>query len=306
MRLLFLLSQQFLFLVIARQVQGFYTIRASEISGEGDNPIGGCNAAEIEIILEEIKTAHRAAELAAVYLTRYPYFQALQGPSYFPKNKLEDAGKELFTRITALLSRSNEDDGFIIQCRDSFCERENPPQYALTVVPPYRNEKPIISLCDLFFSTSTSTKSQLSHYETLLSRHSVKDRWSRFINMEKLSFSRLHVILHELTHTPYVARPLKEVLGEDADEDEPGTGDFTYGAYLCYRLARGDCDMLYSESTKPHKLDCRFGARKAAENADSWALIATGIYASQYLNITQIPIPGISDATWGDMRNGIQ
>lgn len=48
--------------------------------------------------------------------------------------------------------------------------------------------------------------------------------------------------------------------------------------------------------------DQKKGAQMAAENAENWALIASGMYMSKKLGIKQIPIRGIGDYKWADPR----
>lgn len=208
----FLLLQQLLLFVIARQVQSHVTPRTFKI-------MPGCNAAQTEIILKEIEIAKEAAELAAKQLTKCPYFRAFQEPTAFDKKELENTGKEVFTRIAAMLDGFHMDDKFTIRCGGEYCARVRASSAAVTVTKRDGNADPIVSFCGLFFEPSWSTQDHLRRYKKAIGKNPhYTDRWSSTVNMQDVSNSRANVILHELTHTTYVAMPIKKLLGREAEE----------------------------------------------------------------------------------------
>ncbi|WQF75418.1 Putative metallopeptidase, catalytic domain superfamily [Colletotrichum destructivum] len=314
MRLLLLFQQLFL-LAIARQVQSHVSPRTFKFKGEKEGQIGGCNAADVKIILEEIEIAKEAAEFAAEQLTKYPFFQAFQEPKAFGKKELENAGKEVFTRIAAMLDGFHKDDRFTIECRNKRCTEEDADTVAIMSTKKDGILDPILSFCPKFFETDSSTQKKLERYKKAMGRNrNYVERWSGTINMQDLSRTRSVVIMHELTHTPYVAMPIKELLGRKDEENMQvfnilcGLGafitkDYYYEASDCYRMARGYHNALTKILKSPEWVR---GARKAAENAESWALIASGMYMSKQLRIKQIPIQGIEDWMWEDIRIGAQ
>ncbi|TID02040.1 hypothetical protein CH35J_003704 [Colletotrichum higginsianum] len=237
---LFLLWQQLVLLAIAGQVQSHVSPRTFKFRGEKEGQIGGCNAADVEIILEEIEMAKKAAEFAAEQLTKYPFFQAFQEPKAFGKKELENAGKEVFTRIAAMLDGFHKDDGFTIECRNERCTENDADTVAIMSTKKDGTLDPILSLCQKFFETDSSTQKKLEQYKKAMD---------------------------------------------------------------CYRMARGYHDVFTKILKSPERVR---GARKAAENAESWALIASGMYMSKQLRIKQIPIQGIADWMWEDTRIGAQ
>ncbi|WQF90233.1 Putative metallopeptidase, catalytic domain superfamily [Colletotrichum destructivum] len=290
---LFLLLQQLLLLVIARQVQSHVTPRTFKI-------MPGCNAAQTEIILKEIDIAKKAAEFAAEKLTKYPYFHAFQEPTAFDKKELENTGKEVFTRIAAMLDGFHMDNKFTIRCGGEYCGRVRASSAAVTVTKLDGTTDPIVSFCKLFFEPSWSTQDHLERYKKAIGNYPLyTDRWSGRVNMQDVSNSRANVILHELTHTTYVAMPIKKLLGREAEEELFVTDDIVHNAPLCYKLARGYHDKSMKQ-VEPS--DRKKGARKAAENAENWALIASGMYMSKELGVKQIPIKGIADYKWENPR----
>ncbi|KAK6207975.1 hypothetical protein QIS74_13056 [Colletotrichum tabaci] len=187
--------------------------------GEKEGQIGGCNAADVEIILEEIEIAKKAAEFAVEQLTKYPFFQAFQEPNAFGKKELENAGKEVFTRIAAMLDGFHKDDRFTIECRTERCAKK-PKTIAITSTRKDGTRDPVVTFCPKFFETDSSTQKNLGRYKKAIER----------------------VV----------------------------------------------------------------GAQKAAENAESWALIASGMYISKQLRIKYIPIQGIEDYRWEDTDTGAE
>ncbi|TQN66330.1 hypothetical protein CSHISOI_09112, partial [Colletotrichum shisoi] len=148
--LLLLLFQQVFLLAIARQVQGHISPRTFRFQGEIEGEIGGCNEADIRLILEELEFAKEAAEFAAKQLTKYPFFQAFQEPNAFGKKELENTGKEVFTRIAALLDGFHKDDKFTIECRTKRC-KDWPNAVATT----WPINDPVVTFCPRFFETET-------------------------------------------------------------------------------------------------------------------------------------------------------
>ncbi|GJC95848.1 hypothetical protein ColKHC_04674 [Colletotrichum higginsianum] len=217
---LFLLWQQLVLLAIAGQVQSHVSPRTFKFRGEKEGQIGGCNAADVEIILEEIEMAKKAAEFAAEQLTKYPFFQAFQEPKAFGKKELENAGKEVFTRIAAMLDGFHKDDGFTIECRNERCTENDADTVAIMSTKKDGTLDPILSLCQKFFETDSSTQKKLEQYKKAMGRNrNYVERWSGTINMQDLSHTRSVVIMHELTHTTYVATPIKELLDRKDEED---------------------------------------------------------------------------------------
>ncbi|KAK6215764.1 hypothetical protein QIS74_08783 [Colletotrichum tabaci] len=305
MRFILLIQQLFL-IVIAAQIHNQIAPRGFKFVGKKKGVVGGCEAEDVAIILKELEIAQEAAEFAAEHFTEYPYFRAFQAPEhpFFKGKKLERAAKELFTRTAKILDGFHKDNKFRIECRSMLClvtggdsaalvwERRKSSRFGPNV--------PVMAFCRDFFETPqdatafTSTVGRLRQFREVLDKNPEDiDTGSTIVNMSSVGNMRSQIILHELTHTSYVAKPVIELLNRKAETELKTLDDHTYDPLVCYRTARGIFDQKTEK--KPDLLE---GAKRAAENAESWGLIATGTYMSKQLGIEQIPIPGVPNHEW--------
>ncbi|TDZ24986.1 hypothetical protein Cob_v002153 [Colletotrichum orbiculare MAFF 240422] len=312
----FILCSRLLVLAVAAQAQNPLAPRGFKFVGRKKGVAGGCDAEDVAVILKELETAEKAAEFAAQHLTEYPYFWAFQAPDhpFFQGKDFERAARDLYARMAQVADGFHTEKRFRIECRSDLCLMSGDDTIAATqesmvrmVLPPQlwlkRPDDPVMAFCGPFFKPSTwlstlsveSTEKRLQQFRKVLHDNPDAedlDTKDTILNMRSVGNTRSQIILHELAHTAYVSKPIMEILKPNA-MTESITLDHAYEANSCFWTAQGVFDRKTRKVPDPLA-----GAKLAAENAESWGLVAMGIYMSSQLQIQQIPIPGVPNYAW--------
>ncbi|WQF86822.1 Putative metallopeptidase, catalytic domain superfamily [Colletotrichum destructivum] len=262
----------------------------------------GCSEREVAILREEMALAKQAATFAARYLTAYPYFWAFQTPEhpFFQGKNFEQAASELFARMAQSLEAGN----FNIECHSDLCESfdDDDQPLASTDQPApsqeNRNPKAVMAFCEPFFDNDSQKESYEAPTRRRLEQFRGNPEDNNVVNLASLKSTKSQTILHELSHTTFVGWPVLKILSQAGRTDEWWMmSDWAYGPVDCYKLARGVFN--HNQGTTPSEEDLFRGAFRAADNAESWGLIAIAMLFSNQLGNRQIPIPGIPNRAWG-------
>ncbi|KAK1987222.1 hypothetical protein LZ30DRAFT_580563 [Colletotrichum cereale] len=254
----------------------------------------GCEQWKVAILREEMAFAKQAATFAARHLTAYPYFRAFQAPEHplFQGENFEQAASELFARMAESLETGNfdiecgsdDDDQILASIEQSAPSREN------------RNPRAALVFCEPFFDNDPQKESYEAPTRQRLEEFKRNPDDNDVVNLSSLIATKSQTILHELSHSTFVGWPILKILPEADRPDEWWMmSDWAYGPVKCYKIARGVFD---NNQGTPSATDLSRGAFRAADNAESWGLIAIAMYFSNQIGNRQIPIPGVPNSAW--------
>ncbi|TDZ68475.1 hypothetical protein CTRI78_v002132 [Colletotrichum trifolii] len=297
------------------QTQGLITPRGFRFKEPKDGREGGCSAEDIAIIRTELKVVKEAAETAAGNVAGSPFFYAFQKPGndLFRGKDLAEAARQFYLRMAQLADESYRGNDFRIECRPEECRLRSRDTVAVMTesvlrqfFPPSmwvkKPSDPVLAFCEPFFtgSSGVSTEQRLKELKQDVERlrnGEIRSLAGTSVNMGKVADTRSKVVMHELSHTNFVAEPITDVVRPKASVKKAML-DYMYDVYDCYQLAGG-----MWKSGSGWMGDQKKGARRAAMNAENWALVGMGTYFAKQLGVEKISIPGAVDGHWGRTPN---
>ncbi|OBR02245.1 hypothetical protein CH63R_13471 [Colletotrichum higginsianum IMI 349063] len=308
------LFQHLIISLFIYEAQGLVTSRGFRFTTPKNGQEGGCTPEDIEIIRHELKIVKEAAETAARDVTNYPFFYAFQKPNnaFFKDKQFTKAAREFFLRMARIADESYRGDNFRIHCRIEDCRYMGRGTHAILTesvmrqfVPPVlwlmKPSDPVLAFCEPFFTgvSGVPTQQRLEQFRQdlkELKEGKVKNLQSTSVNMDKVADTRSKVIMHELSHINYVAKPIIDIVRPNALRKK-AMADYVYDVFECYQLANG-----WWKSGNGWTGDMENGVKgvkRAAMNAENWALVGMGTWFSKQLGIKKISIPGARDNHWG-------
>ncbi|KAH7380166.1 SGNH hydrolase-type esterase domain-containing protein [Pyrenochaeta sp. MPI-SDFR-AT-0127] len=200
------------------------------------------------------------------------YYQNFFAASLRSQPTFKDEIAESFTKISNMASGTNQEYIFEVTCKPSkFCS--DPSYYAHM-----GDDRQTMNFCDSFFAPTGEIKGTNDRTQDCQS-----------MTLKEAHRSKAAVLVHEMTHTRYA------MLYED-----PAL-DYAYGFTTSYQLALGVFDRScapWIKNKKTSKILCPKAngeegvcdEKYSGKNADSFALVAAGIYFSEKCN-RAIPLP---------------
>ncbi|KAH2885834.1 hypothetical protein KXV75_005912 [Aspergillus fumigatus] len=236
--------------------------------GEGAS---ACDATKRSIILLEFRFAILMAQTAQENLQSYGFYDTFFSPDVRNQQDFAEKASKVYETVVSMLDGSAEKFELKITCNNGadVCQDD-------TTVASMNAYHKTVTICDKFFTDSkiAATADKYAHPPaSIIDAH----------------HTRAAVLVHEMTHTKFAM----DAVGPYK------TRDYAYGWESCKELAEGTFNRGCQEytglqgklcpdkddSTKEGLCDSKFSAL----NADTWAVVAAGIFFSHELE-RQIPL----------------
>ncbi|GFF57063.1 mutanase [Aspergillus udagawae] len=236
--------------------------------GEGAS---ACDATKRSIILLEFRFAILMAQTAQENLQSYGFYDTFFSPDVRNQQDFAQKASKVYETVVSMLDGSAENFELKITCNNGadVCQES-------TTVASMNAHHKTVTICDKFFTDPrmTATADKYAHPPaSIIDAH----------------HTRAAVLVHEMTHTKFAMHAVGPYK----------TRDYAYGWESCKELAEGTFNrgcQVYTglqgklcpdkdDSTKEGLCDSKFSAR----NADTWAVVAAGIFFSHELE-RQIPL----------------
>ncbi|CAO2648048.1 Nn.00g089700.m01.CDS01 [Neocucurbitaria sp. VM-36] len=217
------------------------------------------------LIEEEMQLAMDMALAASEDVEKGDYYKSMFANTLRGQPNFKDETSQSFTKIASMASGTNPDYVFVVTCQQTsrFCGKG---YYAHM-----GDDRKTMNFCDIFFTDGK------------IKGTNDREKDCQTMDLKAAHHSKAAILVHEMTHTRFA------MLYED-----PAL-DYAYGFSASYQLALG----VFDRSCVPYKGDKALCPNSNGEegvcdkefsgkNADSYALVAAGIY---YTNKCKRAIP---------------
>ncbi|KAI0380577.1 SGNH hydrolase [Hypomontagnella monticulosa] len=231
-----------------------------------------CTPAEQDIIREEMQKAVEMAREVANNVQQGPYYNKMFSANVRQNPRFASQVSDRFNRIANVANGADPQYVFTVTCDDALtgCKKKGWTAHM-------NDNRQVMNFCQRFFT------------ETLITSTDTQIQNCTILELREAQRTRSAILIHECTHISYVMD------GVGATGSNAQALDYAYGYDGCFKLAEGSFNRGCVSYAKHHsKAFCPVAPNsnveglcppeKSAENADSYAFVAAGVYFSRQCN----------------------